>query len=235
MINLTKSTFIADTKIASSAFQNHNFGQSINLEPSVSKEPTKTKTISRPIFQPFKHSVTLVPSTSKDSCHHQSGQLQDVSNRRSFDYFWANASTCETCFAQPPRGSNLKPVDYNQTTIAPSQFSNSYSGNNVNQPEPSNKELPTSSRNFSIPNAAYKSPVILSPSVTPILEPDVFDGNSACCRNFIEAFDTLISLNVPEPRRKLFHLLRYTKGLVHSLVKGCQYMDNALSLGYQIC
>ena len=34
---LTKSMFIADTKIASSASQNHNFGQNINPEPSVTK------------------------------------------------------------------------------------------------------------------------------------------------------------------------------------------------------
>ena len=110
---LTKSMFIADTKIASSASQNHNLGQNINPEPSVTKEPIKTETLSRPILQPFKYSVTQVPSTSKESCYHQSGQLLDVSNRPSFDYSRANASTCETRFAQPTRGSNLKPVDYN--------------------------------------------------------------------------------------------------------------------------
>ena len=225
---LTKSMFIADTKIASSASQNHNLGQNVNTEPSVTKEPTKTETLSRPILQPSKHSVAQVPSTSKESCYHQSGQLRDVSNRPSFDYSRANASTCETRFAQPTRGSNLKPVDYNQTTMAPTQFLSGYSRSNVDRPEPSNKELPTSSRNFSIPNAAYQSPVILSPSVTPLLEPDVFDGNPAYYRNFIEAFDALISFNVPEPRRKLFYLLRYAKGPAHSLVKGCQYMDDAL-------
>ena len=226
--HLTKSMFIADTKIASRASQNHNLGQNINPEPSVTKEPTKTKTISCPILQPFKHSVTQVPGTSKESCHHQSGQLQNVSNRPSFDYSRANASTCETRFAQPPRGSNLEPVDYNQTTMVPTQFPSTYSRSNIDWPEPSNKELPTSSRNFSIPNAAYQSPVILSPSVTPLLEPDVFDGNPAYYRNFTEALDALISFNVLEPRRKLFYLLRYTKGPAHSLVKGCQYMDDAL-------
>ena len=41
--HLTKSMFIADTKIASSASQNHNLGQNINPEPIVTKEPTKTK------------------------------------------------------------------------------------------------------------------------------------------------------------------------------------------------
>ena len=166
---LTKSMFIADTKIASSTSQKHNLGQNLNPEPSVTKEPIKAETISRPILQPFKHSVTQAPSTSKESCYHQSGQSRDVLNRPSFDYSRANASTCETRFAQPPMGSNLKPVDYNQTTMIPTQFSNSYSGNDVNWPEPSNKELPTSSRNFSIPNA-YQSPVILSPSVAPTIE-----------------------------------------------------------------
>ena len=223
--HLTKLMFIADTKIASRASQNHNLGQNINPEPSVTKEPTKTN---QPILQPFKHSVTQVPGTSKESCHHQSGQLQNVSNRPSFDYSRANASTCETRFAQPPRGSNLEPVDYNQTTMVPTQFPSTYSRSNIDWPEPSNKELPTSSRNFSIPNAAYQSPVILLPSVTPLLEPDVFDGNPAYYRNFTEALDALISFNVLEPRRELFYLLRYTKGPAHSLVKGCQYMDDAL-------
>ena len=175
---LTKSMFIADTKLASSASQNHNLGQNVNPEPSVTKEPIKTETLSQPILQPFEHSVMQVPGTLKESCYHQSGQLRDVSNRPSFDYSRAN-----------------------------------------------------SSQNFPIPNAAYQSPVILSPLITPLLEPDVFDGNPACYRNFIEAFDALISFNVPEPRRKLFYLLRYTKGPAHSLVKGCQYMDDVL--GYQ--
>ena len=228
--HLTKSMFMADTKIASSASQNHNLGQNVNPEPSVTKEPTKTETLSRPILQPFKHSVTQVPGTSKESCHYQSGQLRDVLNQPSFDYSRANASTCETRFAQPPRSSNLEPVDYNQTTMVPTQFSNTYSGNDVNWRELSIKELPTSSRNFSIPNA-YQSPAILSPSVTPTLEPDVFDGNPVYYRNFIEAFDALISFNVPEPRHKLFHLLLYTKDPAYLLVKGCQYMDNAL--GYR--
>ena len=112
--------------------------------------------------------------------------------------------------------------------MAPTQFPTGYSRSNVDRPEPSNRELFTSSRNFPIPNAAYQSPVILSPSVTPLLEPDAFDGNPASYCNFIEAFDALISFNVSEPRRKLFYLLRYTKGPAHSLVKGCQYMDDAL-------
>ena len=70
--------------------------------------------------------------------------------------------------------------------------------------------------------------VLLLPSVTPVLEPEVFDGNPANCRNFIDAFDALITFNVPEPRRRHFYLLRYTKGPAHSLVKGCQYMDGNL-------
>ena len=207
---LTKSMFIADTKLASSASQNHNLGQNVNPEP------------------PFEHSVTQVPGTLNELCYHQSGQLRDVSNRPSFDYSRANAPTCETRFAQSTRGSNLEPVDYNQTIMVPTQQPSSYSRSNVDRPETSNKELSTSSRNFPVPNAAYQSPVIMSPSATPLLEPDVFDGNPACYRNFIEAFDALIAFNVPEPKRKLFYLLSYTKGPAHSLVKGCQYMDDAL-------
>ena len=207
---LTKSMFIADTKLASSASQNHNLGQNVNPEP------------------PFEHSVTQVPGTLNELCYHQSGQLRDVSNRPSFDYSRANAPTCETRFAQSTRGSNLEPVDYNQTIMVPTQQPSSYSRSNVDQPETSNKELSTSSRNFPVPNAAYQSPVIMSPSATPLLEPDVFDGNPACYRNFIEAFDALIAFNVPEPKRILFYLLSYTKGPAHSLVKGCQYMDDAL-------
>ena len=102
---------VADTKIASSASQNHNLGQNVNPEPSVTKEPIKTETLIRPILQPFKHSVTQVPRTSKVLSYHRSGHLQDVSNRPSFDYSRANVSTCETRFAQPTRGSNLKPAD----------------------------------------------------------------------------------------------------------------------------
>ena len=86
---------------------------------------------------------------------------------------------CETRFGQPSRGSNLEPVDNNQTTMAPTQLSDSYSGTNVNQPELSNKELPTSFQNFSVLNAAYQSLIILSLLVTHIPEPDVFYCNPA--------------------------------------------------------
>ena len=208
---LTKSMFIGDTKTASSTSQNHSLGQNINPEPSVTKEPIKTETLSRPILQPFKYSVTQVPRILKELGYHQSSHLQDISNRPSFNYSRDNASTCETRFAQPTRGSNLKPVDYNQTTMDPTQFPSSYSRSNVDRPETSIKKLPSSSRNFSIPNAAYQSPVILSPSVTPLLEPDVFDNNPAYYRNFIEAFDALIFFNVPEPRRKLFYFCARSK------------------------
>ena len=47
-------------------------------------------------------------------------------------------------------------------------------------------------------------------------------------RSFIVAFDALIFFNLPKSSHKLFYLLRYTKGLTHSLVKGRQYIDNAL-------
>ena len=121
--HLTKLTFIASTKIASSVLQNYNLGQNLNPEPSATQEPTKSEALSRPLFQPFKHSVTQVPGTLKESYYNQSGQSQDVSNRPSFDYSQANASPREICFAQPPKALNLKPVDYSQTTMASTQFS----------------------------------------------------------------------------------------------------------------
>ena len=121
--HLTKLTFIASTKIASSALQNHNLGQNLNPDPSATQEPTKSEALSRPLFQPFKHSVTQVPCTLKESYYNQSGQSQDVSNRPSFDYSQANASPREICFVQPPKALNLKPVDYSQTTMASTQFS----------------------------------------------------------------------------------------------------------------
>ena len=110
--HLTKLTFIANTKIASSVLQKHNLEQNLNPNPSATQEPTKSETLSHPLFQPFKHSVTQVPCTLKESYYNQSGQSQDVSNRPSFDYSQANASTSEICFAQPPRALNLKPADY---------------------------------------------------------------------------------------------------------------------------
>ena len=58
---------------------------------------------------------------------------------------------------------------------------------------------------------------VFSSQPPPRLEPEIFDGNPANYKNFVDAFDALISYNVPEPRRKLFYLLRYTKGPAHSL------------------
>ena len=42
--------------------------------------------------------------------------------------------------------------------------------------------------------------------------------------NFVDAFDSLIAYSVPEPKRRLYFLLQYTKGPAHALVQGCQYM-----------
>ena len=58
----------------------------------------------------------------------------------------------------------------------------------------------------------------------PILEPPIFEGNPANYCSFVDSFDALISYNVPEPKRKLFYLLRYTSGSANALVKGCQYL-----------
>ena len=55
------------------------------------------------------------------------------------------------------------------------------------------------------------------------LEPDVFDGNPINYCSFIDSFDALVAYNVPEPKRKLYYLLQYTKGPARDLVKNCQY------------
>ena len=58
--------------------------------------------------------------------------------------------------------------------------------------EPLNKGLPTSFWNYSNPNIANQLPVILPDLVTPVLEPDVFDGNPAYYRNFINTFTIVL-------------------------------------------
>ena len=70
------------------------------------------------------------------------------------------------------------------------------------------------------PNKYVSMPLVAAPS----LEPKVFNGNPAEYRSFVDSFDALIAYNVPEPKRKLFFLLYYTKGPAHALVQGCQYM-----------
>ena len=56
------------------------------------------------------------------------------------------------------------------------------------------------------------------------LDPPIFDGNPANYCGFVDAFDAIISHIVPEPKRRLFYSLQYTKGPAHALVQGCQYM-----------
>ena len=58
----------------------------------------------------------------------------------------------------------------------------------------------------------------------PSLEPDIFDGNPINYCSFINSFDALAAYNVPEPKRKFYYLLQYTKGPARDLVKGCQYL-----------
>ena len=62
------------------------------------------------------------------------------------------------------------------------------------------------------------------------MELPCFNGNSAECSSFTEAFDVLIKQPLADPSRKLF-LLHYTKDFVHSLIKGCQHMPP--ERGYQ--
>ena len=51
----------------------------------------------------------------------------------------------------------------------------------------------------------------------PALEPPILEGNPANYCSFVDSFDALISYNVPEPKRKLFYLLRYTSGSGNAL------------------
>jgi len=58
------------------------------------------------------------------------------------------------------------------------------------------------------------------------VEPPCFNGNPAEYYSFINAFDTLIDQPLPDPSRKLFFLLHYTKDIAHSLIKGYQHMPS---------
>ena len=73
------------------------------------------------------------------------------------------------------------------------------------------------------PSARTYEPIIIQ-APAPSLEPSVFDGNPMNYLNFVDAFDSLIAYSVPEPKRRLYFLLQYTKGPAHALVQGCQYM-----------
>ena len=102
-------------------------------------------------------------------------------------------------------------------------------GSAFSQPANSfNEFMQANSKNFSNFNT-YPLDALVLRSATPVLEPKVFDENPANFRNFIDAFYARVSFNIPEPLR-LFYPLRCTNGQAHSLVKGCQYIDD--NLGY---
>ena len=73
------------------------------------------------------------------------------------------------------------------------------------------------------PSARAYEPIIIQ-DLAPSLEPPVFDGNPMNYLNFVDAFDSLIAYIVPDPKRRLYFLIQYTKGPAHALVQGCQYM-----------
>ena len=68
-----------------------------------------------------------------------------------------------------------------------------------NQPADGFKEFmhanPNNLSNFN----TWPQNVLVLPSAMPVLEPEVFDRNPANYRNFIDAFDALITFNVSEP------------------------------------
>ena len=61
----------------------------------------------------------------------------------------------------------------------------------------------------------------------PTLESPVFSGDPSNFRFFISMFETAFGSTIQDPKRKLVLLLKYTSGVPHKLVLGCQ--NNCLS------
>ena len=121
----------------------------------------------------------------------------------------------------PPMGfRQAEPVIYNQPDTRYSIVS-CHPGNGLVGPH--NNVFPAVGPRSSIKQdtRSYNG---LTPVSIPTLEPKTFNGNPANYYSFIDAFDALISFNVPEPNCKLYFLLQCTTGPAHALVKGCRYM-----------
>ena len=209
---ISTSAFRVNTKIASSALPKCNPRENVMLKPNVTKgtEPVQNGTPSYMPSQFIRHPAAPFQSFTNpaDATHEPTvAQNQWVTNSQPVDYFSATKPATNTI-----PGTQLTP--------------DRELGSAFSQPADGFKEFmhanPNNLSNFNTP----PQNVVVLPSATPVLEPKVFDGNPANYRNFIDAFDALITFNVPEPRRRLFYLLRYTKGPAHSQVKGCQYMDD---------
>ena len=215
--------FRVDTKIASSALPKCNPRENVMLKPNVTKgnEPVQNGTPSYMPSQFIRHPAAPFQSFTNpaDATHEPTvAQNQWVTNSQPVDYFSAIRPAMNTIpRTQPTPDRELLLGSVNREL-----------GSAVSQPSDGFKEFmhasPNNLSNF------HQSPqnVLVLPSATPVLEPEVFDGNPANYRNFVDAFDALITFNVPERRRRLFYLLRYTKRPAYSLVKGCQYMDAKL-------
>ena len=63
-------------------------------------------------------------------------------------------------------------------------------------------------------------------NVSSIPEPLIFDRHPANYCLFVDSFDTLICPVISDAKQQLFYLLKYTKGVAHTLVKECQYLPS---------
>ena len=109
-------------------------------------------------------------------------------------------ATYESTVAQTQWVTNLQPVDYFSAT-RPAMCTISITqpipdrelGSFFSQPADGFKEfMHANPNNFSNFNTSSQNALMLF-SATPVLEPEVFDGNPANCSSFIDAFDALIS------------------------------------------
>ena len=104
----------------------------------------------------------------------------------------------------------------------PSQRSMSFGNRDTNPPSFQYQPIGglVSSHNFAAAPSMEPSEFVkqqrrlypLSPVSIPTLEPEIFNDNPANYHSFIDAFDALISFNVPGPKRKLYFLLQHTTG-----------------------
>lgn len=91
--------------------------------------------------------------------------------------------------------------------------------NDIKSPHQHGNQPTPSSRNVT-PNT--DQPLTVTPPTLPHhfplpnQEPPYFDGNLAQYRNFVDALDTIISYQLPEPKLKLYFLLKYTRGNAHT-------------------
>ena len=101
---------------------------------------------------------------------------------------------------------------------------NNESASNILPPVESHQKRPFLPLNFHSQNVLATCPRTVNVSAIP--EPLIFDGHPANYCSFVDSFDTLICPVISDAKQRLFYLLKYTKGVAHTLVKGCQYMPS---------